>query len=82
MNTLFNNCDNIIELDYLNYRSGFNVPVLITNPTKLEKIINNAGIPLSTYNNTYNIINIGQARKATIAQSVIDNAISKGWIIR
>lgn len=81
-NTLFNNCDNIIELDYLNYRSGFNVPVLITNPTKLEKIINNAGIPLSSYNNTYNIINIGQARKATIAQSVIDNAISKGWIIQ
>lgn len=73
---LFLNSNAITDLVINGYVITLNVPPLITDVTKLESIINSAGIALSG-----SVIVIGSSRLATISSTVINNAISKGWSI-
>ncbi|MEG2283836.1 MAG: BspA family leucine-rich repeat surface protein [Bacilli bacterium] len=57
---------------------GLVVPPLVTNVSILENLINSLGAPVVVSM----IIEIGPDRLATISQTVIDNANTKGWIIQ
>ena len=51
---------------------------LITDIAKIEAYINSAGTPRFATNR---IIQLGATRKASISQTVIDNAVAKGWTV-
>ena len=54
------------------------LPPLITDVAKIEAYVNSAGTPRFSTNK---IIQLGATRKASISQTVINNAVAKGWTV-
>ena len=77
-NNTFGSNTKVTNLVYPGFRTIMELPPLITDVAKIEAYINSAGTPRF---GTNRIIQIGATRKASISQTVIDNAVAKGWTI-
>lgn len=77
-NNTFGSDTKVTNLVYPGFRTIMELPPLITDVAKIEAYINSAGTPRFSNNK---IIQIGATRKASISQTVIDNAVAKGWTV-
>ena len=77
-NNTFGSDTKITNLVYPGFRTIMELPPLITDITKIEAYVNSAGTPRF---GTNKIIQIGATRKASISQTVINNAVAKGWTV-
>lgn len=77
-NNTFGSDTKITNLVYPGFRTMMELPPLITDVAKIEAYINSAGTPRFSTNK---IIQIGATRKASISQTVINNAVAKGWTV-
>jgi hypothetical protein len=77
-NNTFGSNTQVTNLVYPGFRTIMELPPLITDVAKIEAYINSAGTPRFGSNR---IIQIGATRKASISQTVIDNAVAKGWTV-
>lgn len=77
-NNTFGSDTKVTNLVYPGFRTIMELPPLITNVAKIEAYVNSAGTPRFSNNK---IIQIGATRKASISQTVIDNAVAKGWTV-
>lgn len=77
-NNTFGSNTKVTNLVYPGFRTIMELPPLITDVTKIEAYVNSAGTPRFSTNK---IIQLGATRKASISQTVIDNAVAKGWTV-
>lgn len=77
-NNTFGSNTRVTNLVYPGFRTIMELPPLITDVTKIEAYVNSAGTPRFSNNK---IIQLGATRKASISQTVIDNAVAKGWTV-
>lgn len=77
-NNTFGSNTKVTNLVYPGFRTIMELPPLITDVAKIEAYVNSAGTPRFSNNK---IIQIGATRKASISQTVIDNAVAKGWTV-
>ena len=77
-NNTFGSNTKVTNLVYPGFRTIMELPPLITDVAKIEAYVNSAGTPRF---GTNKIIQLGATRKASISQTVIDNAVAKGWTI-
>lgn len=77
-NNTFSSNTKVTNLVYPGFRTIMELPPLITDITKIEAFVNSAGTPRF---GTNKIIQIGATRKASISQTVINNAVAKGWTV-
>lgn len=77
-NNTFGSNTKVTNLVYPGFRTIMELPPLITDVTKIEAYVNSAGTPRF---GTNKIIQLGATRKASISQTVIDNAVAKGWTV-
>ena len=77
-NNTFGSNTKVTNLVYPGFRTTMELPPLITDVAKIEAYVNSAGTPRF---GTNKIIQLGATRKASISQTVIDNAVAKGWTI-
>ena len=77
-NNTFGSNTKVTNLVYPGFRTIMELPPLITNVAKIEAYVNSAGTPRFATNK---IIQLGATRKASISQTVIDNAVAKGWTV-
>ena len=77
-NNTFGSNTKVTNLVYPGFRTIMELPPLITNVAKIEAYVNSAGTPRF---GTNKIIQLGATRKASISQTVIDNAVAKGWTV-
>lgn len=77
-NNTFGSNTRVTNLVYPGFRTIMELPPLITDVAKIEAYVNSAGTPRF---GTNKIIQIGATRKASISQTVINNAVAKGWTV-
>ena len=77
-NNTFGSNTKVTNLVYPGFRTTMELPPLITDVAKIEAYVNSAGTPRFSTNK---IIQLGATRKASISQTVIDNAVAKGWTV-
>jgi hypothetical protein len=77
-NNTFGSNTRVTNLVYPGFRTIMELPPLITNVAKIEAYVNSAGTPRF---GTNKIIQLGATRKASISQTVINNAVAKGWTV-
>ena len=77
-NNTFGSNTKVTNLVYPGFRTTMELPPLITDVAKIEAYVNSAGTPRF---GTNKIIQLGATRKASISQTVIDNAVAKGWTV-
>ena len=77
-NNTFGSNTKVTNLVYPGFRTIMELPPLITNVAKIEAYVNSAGTPRF---GTNKIIQLGATRKASISQTVINNAVAKGWTV-
>lgn len=77
-NNTFGSDTKVTNLVYPGFRTIMELPPLITNVAKIEAYVNSAGTPRF---GTNKIIQLGATRKASISQTVINNAVAKGWTV-
>ena len=77
-NNTFGSNTKVTNLVYPGFRTIMELPPLITDVAKIEAYVNSAGTPRF---GTNKIIQLGATRKASISQTVINNAVAKGWTI-
>ena len=77
-NNTFGSNTKVTNLVYPGFRATMELPPLITDVAKIEAYVNSAGTPRFSTNK---IIQLGATRKASISQTVIDNAVAKGWTV-
>ena len=77
-NNTFGSNTKVTNLVYPGFRTIMELPPLITDVTKIEAYVNSAGTPRF---GTNKIIQLGATRKASISQTVINNAVAKGWTV-
>ena len=77
-NNTFGSNTKVTNLVYPGFRTMMELPPLITDVAKIEAYVNSAGTPRFSTNK---IIQLGATRKASISQTVIDNAVAKGWTV-
>ena len=77
-NNTFGSNTKVTNLVYPGFRTIMELPPLITDVAKIEAYVNSAGTPRFSNNK---IIQLGATRKASISQTVIDNAVAKGWTV-
>ena len=77
-NNTFGSNTKVTNLVYPGFRTIMELPPLITDVAKIEAYVNSAGTPRF---GTNKIIQLGATRKASISQTVIDNAVAKGWTV-
>ena len=77
-NNTFGSNTKVTNLVYPGFRTIMELPPLITDVAKIEAYVNSAGTPRF---GTNKIIQLGATRKASISQTVINNAVAKGWTV-
>lgn len=77
-NNTFGSNTRVTNLVYPGFRTIMELPPLITDVAKIKAYVNSAGTPRF---GTNKIIQIGATRKASISQTVINNAVAKGWTV-
>ena len=77
-NNTFGSNTRVTNLVYPGFRTIMELPPLITDVAKIEAYVNSAGTPRF---GTNKIIQLGATRKASISQTVINNAVAKGWTV-
>ena len=77
-NNTFGSNTKVTNLVYPGFRTIMELPPLITDVAKIEAYVNSAGTPRFSTNK---IIQLGATRKASISQTVINNAVAKGWTV-
>ncbi len=77
-NNTFGSDTKVTNLVYPGFRTIMELPPLIKDVAKIEAYVNSAGTPRFGNNK---IIQLGATRKASISQTVINNAVAKGWTV-
>ena len=77
-NNTFGSNTKVTNLVYPGFRTIMELPPLIKDVAKIEAYVNSAGTPRF---GTNKIIQLGATRKASISQTVINNAVAKGWTV-
>lgn len=77
-NNTFGSNTKVTNLVYPGFRTIMELPPSIKNVAKIEAYVNSAGTPRFSTNK---IIQLGATRKASISQTVINNAVAKGWTV-
>lgn len=77
-NNTFGSNTRVTNLVYPGFRTIMELPPLIKDVAKIEAYVNSAGTPRF---GTNKIIQLGATRKASISQTVINNAVAKGWTV-